>query len=1031
MLKLYMKKLFDSSISGDAREESYYSILENLLYTFADSIGSKNNKITTLPKKTEAGNPDFRVWDGKQKIIGYIEAKSPETEDLDLIEDSEQLQCYIKTFPNLILTNFFQFRLYREGNLIDKVSIARPFVLRMLRTIPPVGKEKEFKNLLEKFFSFSFPKITSAQNLAVELAKRTRFLKDEIIAEELKGDKRIIGFYEAFKAYLIHNLTHEDFADHYSQTVAYGLFASRMRSENEFNRKQAFENIPHTIGIMRELFNFISLGDVPTQMEWIIDDISEVLASADVKNILLHYFCEGKGKDPVLHFYETFLAAYDPKTRERRGVYYTPEPVVSFIVRSLNSILKEKFYKPDGFANEGVTVLDPAAGTLTFIVDAAKLAVDEFVSKYGEGGKKEFFKKHILENFYSLELMMAPYAVGHLKMSFLLEELGYRLNENDRVKLYLANTLEMEDLEHTSIPGLSSLSEESHLAGMIKKEKPILVIMGNPPYSGISSNKGEWITRQIEDYKFVDGKHFNEKKHWLQDDYVKFIKFAQWKIDRAGEGILGFITNHSYLDNPTFRGMRQSLMNSFNEIYILDLHGNSLKKEKCPDGSKDENVFDIRQGTAIALFVKKKGENEKCNVCHSEMWGLREKKYKSLLKNNIETVKWQKLSPKSEFYFFVPWDEKLSRTYNKFVKIIDIFPVNSVGIVTSRDKFVIDNDKKELVNRIQRFKNSTFSDEDLHTYFNINKKKGWNIRLALNVLKNLSDFELNKHIKQILYRPFDKKWIFYHDSVVCRSLKRVMCHMFQNNMGLLTSRQMDKSLIEPVFVTNSIIDAHSITSAVSISYIFPLYLYPNIPKDDLLNNIGSKEKQPNIKPEIFHFLTESYTNEPAPEDIFYYIYAVLYSNIYRTEYAEFLKFDFPRVPFTKDNELFRMMGVLGKKLVNLHLLKSPDLDKPVAQFPVEGDNKIEKITYNEKYFFVYINKNQYFKGITEEAWHYHIGGYQVCSKWLKDRKKRALYLDDIKHYCNIVTTIHKTIEIQRKIDSIYPEIEKDIIEFDE
>jgi len=651
MLKPYLKRIYEIANRGDAREESYYSVLEDLLKEYTESVGKRNIHITTLPKKTEAGNPDFRIWDGKQHIVGYIEAKAPTVERLDHIETTEQLKRYRHTFPNLILTNFFEFRLYRNGTLIDKVLIGRPFIVHKLKAIPPVEKESDFLDFLEKFFSFSLPKVYDAKTLATELAKRTRFLKDEVIAEELieEGTEKgfISGFYEAFRKYLLRGLSKEDFEDLYSQTITYGLFAARTRSDlsasnaqagNGFNRKLAYDSIPHTIGILRDVFKFISLGDLPKQMEWIIDDISEVLAVTDVKNILHQYFHEGKGKDPIVHFYETFLAEYDPKTREKRGVYYTPEPVVSYIVRSLHHILKEHFSRSDGFASDSVTVLDPAAGTLTFLAEAAKMAVEEFVAKYGEGGKENFIKEHILKNLYAFELMMAPYAVGHLKMSFLLEELGYRLQMDDRFKLYLTNTLEMEELAQTELPGMASLSEESHLAGMVKKEQPILVILGNPPYSGISANLSEkevtitkgqgyvtnyqiqedkingyyklisqtkearreikvkqktWIGELIEHYKIIDGQWLNEKNpKWLQDDYVKFIRFAQWKINQAGEGVLGFITNHSYLDNPTFRGMRQSLMNSFNEIYILDLHGNSLKKEKCPDGSKDENVFD-------------------------------------------------------------------------------------------------------------------------------------------------------------------------------------------------------------------------------------------------------------------------------------------------------------------------------------------------------------------------------------------------------------------------------------------------------
>src|SRR3989339_1950798 len=506
MLKTYLKGIYEVSSRGDAREESYYSILEGFLQKYAESVGKNNIHITTLPKKTEAGNPDFRIWDGNQHIVGYIEAKAPTTEYLDQIETTDQLKRYLKTFPNLIRANFLSFRLYRKEGRIERVCVGRPFVLHKLKTVPPVENVPEFLGLLEKFFSFSLPKFYNAESLAITLADKTRFLRDEVITQELREEdegkrKSITGFYEAFKQYLISDLTKEAFADLYSQTITYGLFASRIRAKNGFNRKLAYDNIPQTIGILRDIFQFISLGNLPKPMEWIVDDISEVLSVADVNNILHQYFHEGKGKDPVIHFYETFLAEYDPETRAKRGVYYTPEPVVSYIVRSLHTILKEHFQRKEGFANESVTVLDPAAGTLTFLAEASKLAVEEFTSKYGKGGTERFIREHILRNFYAFELMMAPYAVGHLKMSFLLEELGYRLKDDDRFKLYLTNTLEMEELAQTKLPGMASLSEESHLAGKVKKEQPILVILGNPPYSVSSGNKSDFIEREMEIYK--------------------------------------------------------------------------------------------------------------------------------------------------------------------------------------------------------------------------------------------------------------------------------------------------------------------------------------------------------------------------------------------------------------------------------------------------------------------------------------------------------------------------------------------------
>lgn len=1047
MLKSYLKKLYEIASRGDAREESFYNPLSDLLNDYAKSNGLNKIQITTLPKQTEAGNPDFRVWDGKQHIVGYIEAKEPNVEYLDKVETSAQLKRYRDTFPNLLLTNFFEFRLYRNGELVDRVQIGRPAILHKVKAIPPVEKEEQFLNLLEKFFSFSLPKVRDAKSLAVELAKKTRFLKDEVVAQELKeetsGKKGFItGFYEAFRTYLINGLTHEEFADLYSQTIAYGLFAARTRADKEFSRRLAFENIPHTIGILRDVFRFISLGDLPKPMEWIVDDIAEVLDVTDVKKILHQYFHEGKGKDPIVHFYETFLSEYDPKTRERRGVYYTPEPVVSYIVRSLHSVLKERFNRPDGLATESVTVLDPAAGTLTFLAEAANLAVKEFTGKYGSAGKDELISRHILKNFYAFELMMAPYAIGHMKMSFLLEELGHRLKEDERCKLYLTNTLDMKELEQTPLPGMASLSEESHLAGKVKKEQPILVILGNPPYSGHSTN----VYEEVRAYYQVDGKPLGEKNpKWLQDDYVKFIRFAQWKIDQAGEGVLGFITNHSYLDNPTFRGMRRSLMKSFDEIYILDLHGNSLKKEKCPDGSKDENVFDIQQGVSIILAIKQKkvgaglkSPSTEPVVNHAEFWGLREKKYDWLDENDIKSTLWKELSPKADMYLFVPRDERQAEQYERFIKITDIFPVNSVGIVTSRDAFVIDHDKEALKRRIRQFRDKSLPDEFIREALDLKDNRDW--KLADKRKKIIEDNNWEEKLTQILYRPFDVRWIFNHKDAIDFGRPDVMQHMMhEENLSLCVGRAGQvvglEKLWNIVLCSRWIEDFNLFYRGGNVN--FPLYLYTAQEKAKKGLSSGTlmmlfepqaeyEVKRPNLSPKLTAQLKASYKKAPTPEEIYYYIYAVLYSNTYRTKYSEFLKTDFPRVPFTKDYKLFSKLAGLGERLVSLHLMTSAELDRPVARFEGEGDNKVDKPKYDSKTERVYINKSRYFEGVAPAVWEYRIGGYQVCDKWLKDRKGRILNLEEIKHYCRVVTALHKTMEVQKEIDEIYEDVEKGI-----
>ena len=1058
MLKAYLKNILEISNRGDAREESYYTALESLFNAFAQKSSYKHTKITTLPKKTEAGNPDFRIWDGTQHIIGYIEAKAPTVSDLDQVEESGQLQRYRETFPNLILTNFFEFRLYRNGILIDTVRIARPFVIQKLHTVPPVENQAEFFKLLQTFFDFSLPKIQDSRTLAMELAKRTRFLKDEVIEEELKEEEKgrgfIISFYEAFKKYLITGLTKHDFADLYSQTITYGLFAARTRAKNGFNRKLAYDHIPPTIGILRDVFQFISLGSLPHQMEWIIDDISEVLAITDVNQLLHDYYREGKGRDPIIHFYETFLTEYDPAVREKRGVYYTPEPVVSYIARSLNHILKTSFNKPEGLANDSVTVLDPAAGTLTFIAEAARLAIAEFVARFGEGGKENFIRDHVLQNFYAFELMMAPYAIGHLKMSFLLEELGFQLQRDERFKLYLTNSLEMEDLAQTQLPGMASLSDESHLAAKVKKDQPILVILGNPPYSGHSANRGEWIDNLLKKgyahkngnkdngYYQVDGKPLDEKNpKWLQDDYVKFIRFAQWKIDQAGEGVLGFITNHSYLDNPTFRGMRQSLLKSFNEIYILDLHGNSLKKERSPDGSKDENVFDIRQGVAIALFIKSREKSNDCEIYHSEVWGTRKIKYDWLVQHTISSTNWKKLSPKSDFYFFVPRDERLFMRYSKLPKVNEIFPVNSVGIVTARDNLTIKWKPEEAWTTVLNF--SKMDQEFARRAYKLGKdSKDWKIELAQ---KDLIESSLDRNkIVPISYRPFDIRYTYYTGNsggFHCRPRPEVMQHILRSNLALCVGRAGQvvgqESAWNIVFCSKHIADLNLFYRGGNVN--FPLYLHAESGNSAARNrNISTMMmvfdtqepyfiSKPNISPIIYDKLTSSYRTKPTPEQIFYYIYAVLYSNSYRTNYAEFLKVDFPRIPFTPDFSLFQKIGEFGKRLVDLHLMQSADLYPPIAKYQGKGDNKIESIKYDFQNERIFVNPSQYFESIKQEIWSYQIGGYQVCEKWLKDRKGRTLSLDEIKHYCRIITAIQKTIEVQNQIDEIYPEVEKDLI----
>lgn len=1014
MLKNYLHDISATTIQGDAREESYYPHLANLVKVFSESIGKIDTHITILPKKTEAGNPDFRVWDGQHNIVGYIEAKVPGT-DLNRVEVSEQLKRYRDTFPNVILTDFYEFRLYRDGKLVDKTFIGRPFIAGRLKTHPPIEHEKDFLDLLGKFFSFSLPKVFSAETLAIELAKRTRFLKDEVINQELEDEEnnsnQVIGFYEAFQKYLIAGLTKADFADLYAQTIAYGLFAARTRTDSTFNRRLAYNFIPPTIGILKDVFQFISLGSLPQQMEVIIDDIAAVLNAADISTILQDYYKKGKGQDPIIHFYETFLNKYDPKTREQRGVYYTPEPVVNYIVRSVNEILKTDFDKTDGFANTDVTVLDPAGGTLTFLAQTAKFAIEDFSDKYGEGHRSNFIKDHILKNFYAFELMMAPYAIAHLKMSFLLDEYGYKMKDTDRFKLYLTNTLEIDDLEQTRIPGMASLSEESKQATLVKRKQPILAIMGNPPYSIASYNKSSFIEEIMDSYK--EDVRDERNIQLLSDDYAKFIRFCHWKIDQVGKGVMGLITKNTYLNTSAFKGLRKKLLESFDTIYIYNLHGKLY--EKAPDGGKDQNVFDIRVGTAILIAVKtgKKKAKQLANLMYAELFGDRATKYEFLEQHNSSTTHFEKLTIDPKYFFFEKKNFNEEELYKSFWAIDKILNQNVSGVTSGRDHFVLAHSVRELKNRFNLFNNMN-DVEMIKQTFQIDNGTDFNIENVKTKYINVDE----NCIKPFAHKPLENKFIYYDSLFVDRDRKAIMQNFYLGpNISLIIIKRHFDNNYNHVFCSKDMVDKNFLGGQ---SYVFPLWIYDT--KADLFGS----GKQSNIKPELEQALEKLYKQSHLTESIFYYIYAVLYCPKYRENFAEQLQIDYPRIPFTTDYTLFKNVSEIGKALVELHLLTSQELSKPLIKFKGIGNNVVSKPEYKEVSEELYINQDQYFTGISKAMWDWEVGKNKPIQRWIKHAKDKELGLNETLEFSKICSAIRLTYDKQAEVNGFYDDIIKDV-----
>lgn len=800
--------------------------------------------------------------------------------------------------------------------------------------------------------------ITTPHDLALQMARLTTLMRNLIVNTlSQQGEQgELYNQLLAFRSTLLPGMSVADFADMYAQTIAYGLFAARtmQKAGGLFTREHAAYLLPKTNPFLRKLFIYIAGPDLDDRIAWLADDMAQLLAYADMTAILQDFGKHTKQEDPVVHFYETFLAAYDPSLREQRGVYYTPEPVVSFIVRAVDELLTTHLHCVDGLADPNTLILDPATGTATFLYAIISTIYERTVQQGRGGYWNAYVEEALLKRLFGFELLMAPYAMAHLKLGILLQETGYHFHSEERLGVYLTNTLEQAIKSTETLQLGKWISDEANAAADIKRDKPIMVVIGNPPYSGHSANRGRWMIDLLNrSYKVVDGQRLEEKNpKWLQDDYVKFIRFGQWRIDQTGQGILALITNHGYLDNSTFRGMRQSLMQSFNEIYLLDLHGNSKKKEAAPDGGKDENVFDIQQGVAIALFVKQPGKSGPAKVYHAHLWGTRATKYQALATQSIRSGQWSALAPHSPSYWFMPRNEDRLTEYEQGWKVTDIFPVHSVGIVTARDNLTIRWNEDDAWNTVTNF--AALPPEDARIrYVLSDDTKDWQVALAQKDMK--ASGPSKDHIVPMLYRPFDVRYTYYtgnSNGFHCRPRPEVMCHMLAGqNMGLSTTRSIEIGRgWEHVFCTSYTIQHHTV-SLKEVNYLFPLYLYPAAPEEKALFSTSERRdvpgaRRPNLAPAFIEAISAklglSFTPDGqgdltttfGPEDIFYYAYAVFHSPTYRTRYAELLKTDFPRLPLTGDVALFADMIRLGSDHSGGPADYAPDAgDRSTAHLP--------------------------------------------------------------------------------------------------
>ena len=1003
---------------GNATEHTFRGDLQTLIESLVPTIRATNE-----PKRQSCGAPDY-ILTKKDIPVGFIEAKDIGDRDLEGLKktgNKEQFDRYKASLSNLIFTDYLTFILYREGEFVTKIAIGEITD----KGIKPLTENfASFENFIKDFCSHHGQTIKSSKKLAEMMAGKARLLSEVIEKalnsdEENSEDSTLKDQMHAFKDILIHDITPKGFADVYAQTIAYGMFAARLHDSTlpTFSRQEAYELIPKSNPFLKKLFGYIAGLEVDDRIKWIVDDLVNIFLACNVDEILKNYGKSTKMEDPIIHFYENFLSEYDPKLRKARGVWYTPAPVVNFIVRAVDDILKTEFDLPQGLADNSKTkikvnvqgqskqieqevhrvqILDPATGTATFLAEIIK-----HIHKKFEGQKgiwSNYVENHLIPRLNGFELLMASYAMAHLKLDLLLKETGFKPTKDQRFRVYLTNSLE----EHHADTGTlfaNWLSSEANEANHIKRDTPVMCIIGNPPYSGESANKGEWVMSLMEDYKKEPGgkEKLNERNpKWINDDYVKFLRYGQHYIERNGSGVLAFINPHGFLDNPTFRGMRWNLLKTYDKIYTIDLHGNSKKKETSPDGSEDNNVFDIQQGVSINIFVKtgKKKSNELGRVFHYDLFGKRDFKYDFLIENSIKSVNYTELPNIPPNYYFVNKNFDDQKKYDKGLSVNELFVLSNVGIVTSKDSILINENRNDLIKNVEEF---------------------YSIKAIENLIQNIS------------YRPFDEKLVYFDTKIIERAREKVMQHFLKGeNVGLDLCRQIVSDNYTHIFITNKIVDDSFVSNkSRERGYVYPLYLYTETNAQQTIEQ--TTVRTPNLQVEIVNQIAKNlgltFTNEKeitentfAPIDILDYIYAVLHSPTYRDKYKVFLKIDFPRVPYPKDKETFWQLVKLGGEIRQIHLLDSSTVEKYITQYPIDGTNEVSKPKYeNDK---VYINETQYFDNVPEVAWNFYIGGYQPAQKWLKDRKERKLEFDDILHYQKIIVALSETDRLMKAIDKI-------------
>lgn len=1061
--------------SGQTTEHSFRPVLNQLFDAVVAGVTAINE-----PKAVKVGRPDFvflrEAGKGAYITVGHCEAKDI---GLDVNPKSmkdfnkSQFDRYVKALPNLIYTNGLDFRFYKNGELAREISIAD----YLMGVQPKPDQFDVLANQLRDFAKERLQTITNAESLAEMMAGKAVLIKD-ILHNTLKEDKdlqtELASQFKAFKDQLIHDLDVEEFSDIYAETIAYGMFAARLHDETKdtFTREEALALLPKSNPFLRNLFGYVAGPTLDDGIRRTVDELAEIFQATDLQKLFENFGKFTQRNDPFIHFYETFLAEYNPAKRKARGVWYTPEPVVNFIVRAVDDVLKTEFGLADGLADTSkitidwdtgqthkgkpviekkevhrVQILDPAAGTGTFLAEVIKQIAPK-VKDIAPGQWSKYVETELIPRLHGFELLMASYAMCHMKLDMMLTQLGYKPTGTNapRLGVYLTNSLEEGEKVNQTLPFAQWLSNEAKQANTVKRDVPVMCVIGNPPYSGVSSNRGKWITQLIDAYKFEPGGKVRLQERsskFINDDYVKFIRFAEYMIEKNGEGILGYITNHSYLVSPTFRGMRWHLQKTFDKLFVIDLHGSLLKNEVSPDGSVDQNVFDIQPGVCIVIGVKKRPyKDNKNSIFYGELWGSRESKYRRLWSEKYNVLSGNLLDYNFSNNSFSLLDYTMHSEFERGFNIRSLFLKSVIGMQTGKDSVLIAQTKKQILE-------------------NVNKEYGCGIA--------------DQYIREISYRPFDDRWVVFAYSNTYqkydgpkmpgsyRPRYDIQRHLLESNFAILSPRQLGLSEYRHSFITNKIAEMCVVSNFTKEqNVVFPLYLYPEegsldqtrrvnmdpkirkaiedaamgAPPSSLWRGIeggGRERSEPakNLTDNRKDFREATPAPNPSPKGgggqvgtrpdevaIFDYIYGVLHCPAYRETYREFLKIDFPRIPYPPSPEVFWDVSAKGTALRRLHLMDDAVIGEAPYPFTGEGGSVVGKVEFRPVGATgrVYVNEEQCFENVPEVAWNFYIGGYQPAQKWLKDRKGRELSFDDIKHYRKIIKILTETDRIMKTIE---------------